>query len=373
LTYLDWTPDRIRGQSILLKPNLVRPQPDSVPAATTDPRVILALIDLCRDWGASKVAVGDNPGWGFPAREAFQLTGLDAWIEDHGGIVELFDREEPIEIDNPQATVFRKVLLPPQARRYDIIINLPKLKTHMHTIVSLGIKNLYGFVTDSQRLQNHRNDLHRKLVDFLYILKPDLTIIDGIWALEGQAPLYGVTIPDMGVLIGSEDIVAVDAVGTMTMGIEPNEVTTTRLAHYDGFGNMDLKSMEFVGIQPQVVRRQFQRAVLSSIGAYPEFNILEGGACTGCQNALRHALDRLAKENKINPRTDTIILGRNPAVEQLESLASRTEGKIWCFGDCTEEIYRKLEHTGNVVWVGGCAPHIFDYYLAYVGTPRSTS
>jgi hypothetical protein len=177
----------------------------------------------------------------------------------------------------------------------------------------------------------------------------------------------------MGVMIGSEDIVAVDAVSTMIMGIESNEVTTTRLAHFDGFGTMAPKEMEFLGIQPQVVRRQLQRAVLSSVGAYPEFNILEGGACTGCQNALRHALDRLAKENKINPRTDTIILGRNPAVEQLETLAARSQGKIWCFGDCTEEIYRKLEHTEKVVWVSGCAPHIFDYYLAYLGSPRTTT
>ncbi len=188
LTYLDWTSDRICGQSVLLKPNLVRPQPDTVPAVTTDPRVILALIDLFRDRGASKVAVGENPGWGLLAREAFRMAKLDTRIEDHGGIIELFDQEDPIEIDNPKATIFRKVLLPPQARRYDLIINLPKLKTHMHTTVSLGIKNLYGFVTDAQRLENHRNDLHCKLVDFLYVLKPDLTIIDGIWALAAKMP-----------------------------------------------------------------------------------------------------------------------------------------------------------------------------------------
>ncbi|KPL07000.1 hypothetical protein AMJ86_06280 [bacterium SM23_57] len=371
LDYLGWDSSRVMGKSVLLKPNLVRPQVEIVPAVTTDPRVVLALIDIFLDWGAKKVGVGENPGWGLPAIKAFHLARLDKWVPEYGGALEPFDEEDPLEIDNPKGVVFRHVLLPPAARRYDIIVNIPKLKTHMHTTVSLGIKNLYGFIVDSQRLESHRNDLHRKLVDFLHVLHPDITIIDGLWALEGQAPLYGITVPDMGVLIGSEDIVAVDAVGGFVMGIEPAEVTTTRLAHQEGFGAMDIDTLNIQGVPLSQVRRPFQRAVLSSVGAYPDINVVEGGACIGCQSSLRHSLDRLARDNRFNPRVDTVILGRNAPLDQIATLTSSTDGKIWCFGDCTEELYNKLQDSENIIWVPGCAPHIFDYYLAYLGKPRS--
>jgi uncharacterized protein (DUF362 family) len=366
LSYPNWDSSKVKGKSILLKPNLVRPHPDANPAITTDPRVILALIDLFRQWGAVEVAVGDNPGYGLPARKAFELAKLDTWIPEHGGVIVPFDEEPPLEIDNPNAIVFPHVLLPPAARRYDLIVNLPKLKTHMHTVVSLGIKNLYGFVTDAQRLDHHRNDLHRKLVEFLYILKPDITIIDGLWALEGQAPLYGNAVQDMGVLIAGEDIVAVDAVGSSMMGIDPGEVTTTRLAHLEGFGTMDLNAIDIRGVPMAEVRRPFKRAVLSSVGIYPTIKVVEGGGCIGCQSALRHSLDRLAHEGKFRPGTDTVFIGRYPPINNLLSLES---SDIWCYGDCTEELYLKLRDNGNVVWISGCAPHCFDLYLAYLGQP----
>jgi len=369
LDHLDWDATRVRNKSVLLKPNLVRPQPDTVPAATTDPRVILALIDIFREWGALEVAVGEKPGWGLPARMAFQQAKLEPWIKAHGGVIVPFDEEDPVKIENPHAVVFRHVLLPPAARRYQVVVNLPKLKTHMHTTVSLGIKNMYGFVTDEQRLQNHRNDLYQKLVDFLYVLKPDLTIIDGIWALEGQAPLYGITVPDMGILIGSEDIVAVDAVGSAVMGIDPGEVATTRLAHQAGFGTMDPSAIDIKGAVIADVTRNFQRAVLSSAGAYENIDVMESSACVGCQSALRHSLDRLAREAEFESSTDTVILGRNFSDEQLASLAERQSGRVFCFGDCTEELYYKLIDIRNIVWIQGCAPHIFDYYLAYLDRP----
>ena len=366
LSYLNWDSSKVRGKSVLLKPNLVRPNPDINPAVTTDPRVILALIDLLREWGAIEVAVGENPGYGLPARKAFELAKLDTWIPEHGGVIVPFDEEPPLEIDNPRAVVFPHVLLPPAARRYDFIVNLPKLKTHMHTVVSLGIKNLYGFVTDSQRLDHHRNDLHRKLVEILYVLKPNLTIIDGLWALEGQAPLYGNTVQDMGVLIAGEDIVAVDAVGSFIMGIDPKEVTTTRLAHLEGFGTIDLDAINVVGADLSSARRPFKRAILSSVGVYPSVKVVEGGGCIGCQSALRHSLDRLAYEGKFRPGIDTIFVGRYPPTNNLSSVAP---GDIWCYGDCTEELYYQLRDTHNVVWISGCAPHCFDLYLSYLGQP----
>ena len=170
-------------------------------------------------------------------------------------------------------------------------------------------------------------------------------------------------------LIGSEDIVAVDAVGSAVMGIDPAEVTTTRLAHQAGFGIMDPDSIDIRGASIAEVTRQFQRAVLSSTGAYENIDVVEGSACIGCQSALRHSLDRLARDNKFDSSHDTVILGRNFSDEQLSMLAERQSGKVFCFGDCTEELYYKMADIGNIVWVPGCAPHVFDYYLAYLGKP----
>ncbi|MBU1625774.1 DUF362 domain-containing protein, partial [bacterium] len=199
-------PSMVKGKTVFIKPNLVRPNLDLLPAITTDPRVILALTRLTQKAGARKVMVGDIPGYRVHSRDALESSKLTEKLKAMGAIPYYPDEDEIVEVENPKGTVLKRIKLPSAVLKSDVFINLPKLKTHMHTLVSLGIKNLHGLILDEQRLIYHRQDINYKVVDILHAIKPHLTIIDGLWALEGQAPLHGNAVRDFNTIIAGENI-----------------------------------------------------------------------------------------------------------------------------------------------------------------------
>ncbi|MCX7919719.1 MAG: DUF362 domain-containing protein [bacterium] len=351
----------VKHKSVLIKPNLVRPNLNQFPAITTDARVILSLVQLLRDAGAREIKVGENPGYKLSAKEAFALSGLDKSLRKYGAKLVSFDSEPAVRVKVPDALVMTEMDLPKAVLEAELLINLPKMKTHMHTLVTLGIKNLHGLLYDHERLLFHRNDVNLKLVDILRAVKPQLTVIDGIYAMEGQSPLSGTTIADMNTLIAGTDPVAVDSVGCAVMGIEPDKVATNRIAACSGFGLSDLTKINIQGTQINRVQRKFKRPVISSVGVFNKVNVIEGGACSGCLSALRHTLDKLHFEKKLEKYTPlTIYVGiPMPNVANLPTWI----GDIWLFGNCavglsTQESIRNAN--ANVVL--GCAPHIFDLY-----------
>lgn len=351
----------VHNKTVFIKPNLVRPNPKMLPATTTDARVILALVRLLRDSGARKVWVGDNPGYKLSSREAIQLAGLDKILPKSGAVPVYLDEEPAVRIKNPKGKVMCEMDLPKRVLDAEVIINLPKMKTHMHTLVTLGIKNLHGMLYDYERLMFHRNDVSYKVVDILRAIRPQLTIIDGIFAMEGQAPLSGKTISDMNTIIAGTDPVAVDVVGCAVMGIEPDEVATNRIAVQEGLGCGNLDKIQIKGVLIEKVKRNFKRPVISSIGVFKNVNVIEGGACQGCLSALRHTLDKLHFENKNGTLPPmTIYVGiPMPNVANLEKWV----GDIWLFGNCAVNLVTQENiRAAQPEVVLGCAPHIFDLY-----------
>jgi len=352
----------VANKSVLIKPNLVRPIPFKL-CTTTDPRVIYSVALLTREAGAAKIIVGEKPGWKLSARSVFETVKVGEVLKDLDVEMCYFDEEECLEANIPNARVFSRIRVPRVVLESDIIINLPKMKTHMHTLVSLGIKNLYGLILDDQRLLYHRNDLNYKLVDILRLKAPSLTVTDGIWPMEGQAPHYGEAVKDFNVIVAGTDVVATDAVTCSIMGIEPFEVDTIRIAHMEGLGCGDLKRIRIVGEKPEGVRRYFKRACISSAGVFPNVLCIEAGACLGCLSSIRHSLDRLFHEGKLERlRKITIYTGKpmpeSPAIANYE-------GDLWLVGNCACELLY-AQHTGmkrgNIV--PGCPPYIADLYNA---------
>jgi uncharacterized protein (DUF362 family) len=357
--------EMVKGKSVLIKPNLVRPNPDFPSATTTDVRVIVALLRLCRDAGASRIAFGDKPGIGLSCRGAEKLLNLHKYTDPIGAEFVYFDESEEIWEENPDGELCQSVPVPKVLREFDVLINLPKLKLHMHTGVSLGIKNLFGLVPEHMRMRHHREDLHRFLVDYLYLVTPDLTIIDGLWALEGQAPICGTPVKDYNVLVASRDIVAADAVGSYLMGVDPDEITMIRMAASDGFGCMRLADMRILGTSPEQLRRHFIRPVLSSQDAYPGIDVMVRGACVGCLSSLRHALDRLHLAGHLKEDPQTILLGFHHEAEELKLKAE--PGEMWCYGNCCKEQFvQYFEGERSAHWLEGCPPHFMSFYRAYL-------
>ncbi|MBN2382213.1 DUF362 domain-containing protein [bacterium] len=352
---------RLQGARVLIKPNLVRPDPARVPAMTTDPRVLRALVRTCLELQVERVFLGEKPGYCFPARQAFDLIGLTKDTLDDRVSFSYFDEEDWQRVPNPGADLFHEPLIPERALDCDLIINVPKMKTHMHAQVSLGLKNFQGLVNDDERMLFHRNDLSHKIVDTVLACKPDFTLVDGLWPMEGQAPLSGDTVPDFNLLVGGENVVAVDSVCCTVMGISPIEVTHLRLAHQKNLGPIDLDEIRLQGAPLEAVTRRFKRPVLSSVGVFPNIHVIEGGACAGCLSAIRHSLDKCQFE-KIISRLEpmTLFVGR--------SMPNRTtlrdwQGNLWLFGNCAQEIlFPDRERRTGAVIIPGCPPHVLDLF-----------
>ncbi|MHC1791199.1 DUF362 domain-containing protein [Solidesulfovibrio sp.] len=358
-------PGLVRGRSVLVKPNLVRPNPHNPRSVVTDERVILAMVRLLRDAGAAAIRIGDNPGYGLPLNEA--LAGMDGFkrrLADHGAELTYFDAADPVRLPNPTAQLFDPVPLPRVLLESDVYINLPKMKTHVHTLVTLGIKNQYGLILDDDRMPWHRNDINIKIIDILRVVRPHLTLVDALWAVQGQAPLSGSSVPDMNLLAAGTDVCAVDTVCADLMGIAAEEVAMLRLARQEGLGETDHAAIEVVGEDPEACRRRFTRPVLSSMGAYPAVRVVEGGACQGCLSALRHALDKLASEGLFAGRDPVTCYVGVPMPEMVN--LRNVRGELWCFGACSAPLIFNAKQRGPMArHVPGCPPHILDFYSAY--------
>jgi len=354
----------VNGRSVLVKPNLVRPNPEYPSATTTDPRVIIAMMRHCRDHGAKSIGVGDKPGIGLSCRAGEQLLGIGDYIKETEAHFVYFDESEENWEKNPHGELEETIPVPKVLRDYEVLIDLPKLKLHMHTGVSLGIKNLFGLIPEHFRMKHHREDLHRFLVDYLYLVNPDVTLIDGIWALEGQAPICGTPVEDFNLLIASNNIVAADAVGAYLMGVDPEEITMLRMASDVGFGPIDLDRMELQGAPIRNLRRHFQRPVLSSQAVYKGIDVKVRGGCVGCMSSLRHALDRLNMAGLLKEDPQTILLGLRYQAEDIE--VKEGSEHIWCYGDCCLETFlEQFESDPQALWLEGCPPHFMEFVRAY--------
>lgn len=342
----------VSGKRVFIKPNFVRPDYKFNPANCSDPRAVLALGKLVKQAGASRIAIGDNPGKGLSFRDSIpNIPGYEKWGEY--GIDTFFYEDSEAVTDNiPGARLFTKITYPSAFRDFDVFINLAKIKMHMMVTASLGIKNLYGLLLDDDRMSHHRPDVNLKLIEILKFFPPDLTILEGIWALEGQAPICGEPVKDFNTIIAGKNPAAVDAVGASIVGIEPIEIATNRIAKSEGIGPIDLDDIEVTGAKINDVKRVLRRSVISSAGAYENCDVFELGVCAGCMNSMRHALDKLHYGDELkNFPKNTFILGiPGPYYNPLKSW----EGILFLVGDCPLSAY---EDRPGIIRVPGCPPH----------------
>ena len=179
---------KIKGASVLVKPNLCSPfRPEDV-ASNTHPDVVGAVVRWLREEGAKKVLVGDEPVWGLRSRFAHEKSGVQAVVKREGGRLIHFDEEARVVKKVPHGRVFDTLSLPKVLDEVDLLVNVPKMKVNMMCQATLAIKNLLGLIPFQQRKKFHRGmDLAYGLVDIAKLVQPQLSIIDAIFALEGMS------------------------------------------------------------------------------------------------------------------------------------------------------------------------------------------
>ena len=355
-----------KGDSVVIKPNIFAPAPAPT---TTDPRVVAALVRLAYEAGAGEVIVAEGRSISTAkfrkvhntTRACAEFIGMTDAVEAAGARMVYFEEDEFIEIDIPGGLVLKKAHVPRTILDAGVLINAPVMKIHTLTLVTLGIKNLHGCISDEDKLFGHSyRELPTKLTDFLLVRKPDLTVIDGVTGQEADHAEEGRPV-DMGLIIAGRDVVAVDSVASAVMGFDPLEIDTTRIANDRGFGEADLRAIRVAGESIESVRRPFARPDIElDPKLFPGLRIIAGDYCRSCEYYTRRGLDKLAAAGVFDgSRELTVIIGKEPPAPD------RLSGKVIMLGDCclgSESVRRLRDHLlleGRLQMVYACPPMQF--------------
>jgi len=240
-------PLEIRGKRVLIKPNVLRIS-EAGEGIVTHPAVLRAVVDKVETMGPAAIVVGDNPGlFNYGANEeSFQKTGL---MEAAKGYYQNIGNDS-LKVDfNPD--FMPTVSLSRIIRDADIIISLPKFKTHGLTVMTGAIKNSYGFLPGAQKAMLHKaagnpERFHEVIVEVFRLRVPDFFLVDAVVGMEGNGPAS----PDLrniGLILASDNAVALDAVMATMMGCEPGQLRFLQKAREAGLGDYDLNHIEIMG------------------------------------------------------------------------------------------------------------------------------
>ena len=242
------------GQKVLLKPNLLSGRPPEK-CVTTHPLVVKAVALLVREAGAT-VLIGDSPQIE-SAKKAAHKCGIGKVADDLGiDIVEF----EPVTVPNPDGKMFKYFTIGKILTEVDMVINIPKLKTHSLTTLTLAVKNMFGCVPGMRKAEWHLKTYHegidhfaKMLLDLYTFINPALNIIDGIMAMEGTGPGFGPS-RHLGLLVAGTDGVAVDRVVAEVVAIPPERVSTLHIAATEGYGRQSMEEIAILGETLEEVR-----------------------------------------------------------------------------------------------------------------------
>lgn len=223
--------------------------------ATTDPLVVEAIIQRLKRLPI-EIYVVESDASLTNADKAFEATGMADMCKRNGvGYLNLRYLGDKVKIPIPNGEALKDVTVPRLVRE-SALISAAKMKTHMSTKVTLGMKNMFGLLPDKLKMKYHAIGINKVIVDINTVLKPHLTIIDGFVAMEGNGPTDGIPIK-MNLIIAGKDPVATDATCARVMGLDPHEVSHIRTAYQKGLGSID--DIEVVGAKLEEVRRVFKR------------------------------------------------------------------------------------------------------------------
>jgi len=230
-----------RGSRVVVKPNIgwdVTPER----GGNTNPQLVGRIVEHCLHAGAREVSVFDHTcdTW----TRSYKSSGIERAVRDAGGKVVSGDSDGYYQkVAVPGARRLAEARVHELMLAADVFINVPVLKHHSSTMLTVGMKNLMGTVWD--RGFWHRNDLHQCIADFLAFKKPTLTVVDAYNVMKQNGP-RGVSLEDvvqLKSLLVSTDPVAADAAAAMLFGAAPADIRYIRLAADMNLGRMDLSGL----------------------------------------------------------------------------------------------------------------------------------
>jgi uncharacterized protein (DUF362 family) len=216
----------VRGKRVLLKPNLVEYESDRV--INTHPALVAGAAQALLRAGAESIVVAEGPGHRRDIEYLVTSTGFHDHLRDVG--VRFVDLNHDDVLEVPLASRFTELgslKLPVELLQADLVVSMPKLKTHHWAGITCSLKNLFGTVPGAvygwPKNILHWRGIENSILDLAATIRPGLAIVDGIVGMEGDGPIMGTPKPVGCVVMGS-DPVAVDATCARVMGLRPEKM-----------------------------------------------------------------------------------------------------------------------------------------------------
>ncbi|MBN1796964.1 MAG: DUF362 domain-containing protein [Spirochaetales bacterium] len=356
----------LKGKSVLIKPNIGR-SAKKTKGVNTHHNAIAAVIEVLKDCAASKIAIGESPLVGVNTLEAFEKAGVRGVAQKYNCELLDLDAFPPVEKEIPGARVVESTKICSPVLEYDIILSLPVAKTHMHTGVTLGIKNMKGCLYKHEKVRFHQLEyvngmeypdktLDTAISDLATILLPDITVIDGFTGMQGLGPSGGESI-ESDFALASWHPLGADVIACVLMGQKPEEIPHLRLVSERL--NFSIRPEEYRVIPDNykdyitVYKKPPQEISIT----YPDVVVTDKGSCSACQSTVMLFLKRFKDDFKpyvLEDKKLHLAIGKGIVLEEIK------KGTI-LIGNCTH----KAKEKG--LFVSGCPPVPTRIYKAVVG------
>jgi uncharacterized protein (DUF362 family) len=341
---------RARGAKVLLKPNAGR-MTSPASGIDTHPEVVAAAVDAFQDVGA-EVSVGDSPIAGVRSLEALETCGIAEVVRQRGARLLDLDLRPPVFVPIESGRVLDQIKVCAEVLEHDLVVSIPVMKTHMHTGVTLSVKNMKGCLWRRSKTELHmlgpmRDCLDRPLdvaiADMASVLRPHLSIVDGIIGLEGLGPSAG-SMKALGAVVVSSDPFAADSVSCCLMGRDAAMIPHLRLGAERKLGEIRLEALQITPGDWALHASPFTEPPQELSLDFPGVQVLDENSCSACQSTLLLFLKRYG-ENIFDyfgeQRPVKIAIGKGHETIEPGTL---------CLGNCT------IEHRKVGPFVPGCPP-----------------
>jgi uncharacterized protein (DUF362 family) len=250
----------LKDKRVVLKPNLVEYHRDKV--INTNPRVVGAVIELCKREGAAEIVVAEGPGHWRNVEYLVQESGLGDVLKEHGIRFVDLNHDEPVKTPNlGRLTGLEHLFLSRTIATAEVVISLPKLKMHHWAGATLSLKNLFGTLPGVcygwPKNELHWRGIDNSIVDIALTRTPELAIVDGIIGMEGDGPLNGTAKP-MGVLVMGNDLVALDGTCCRLMELDPEQIGYLVLGQNKKLGRLNAAEIQQLGESVESVAKPFE-------------------------------------------------------------------------------------------------------------------
>ncbi len=342
------------GNLVLINPSWVAAPVEREAGCITLPEVPRALADIIMALGAHPI-IAESSAVGVDTEKIIQSSGYQQLREMGYEVIDL-KKTPSVDLPTQKSRVFKTVPCWELVQKADVIISVPKLKTHDQTEMTCSIKKLKGLLTDKAKREMHLEGLFEGVIDLMSAVKPKLAVVEAIICQEGCGPIFGKPV-EMDLIIAGKDLVATDATCAQIIGYDPKETLLTVNAAARGLGVMDPNRIEIIGEPLEKVKRRFQRSVEDNPVQVEGFELINGEAtCTGCRNTIMSALIDMRNTDQLMYLPGLkVVTGGAPLPEGVPLESIITVGK------CTPKENRTGRH------VPGCPPNNSPFVKAIIG------